>query len=162
MTTILAIDPGSNNARTSHTGIVLLDGTTLIDSWAVGSGVDGFRAWSSRCNVSRFDTGAVYSDARGKYFAVDVVVCEQFVDRNIMGSDRSPLLIEGAVRFLWPRVVLSPPSGYKNAVPDEILQRLGLWDFPGRDHHNDRRSAARHAVRYLKNSYDPGVMDVFK
>ena len=158
---VLSLDPGSSRAAVSHTGIVLLDGTTLIDSWAVDSGVDGFRRWcSNKADFMLQNQSAVYSNTEKEFYDLDVVVCEQFVDRQVMGADRSPLLIEGAVRFLWPDVVLSPPGGYKEAVPDYVLKKLGLWDF-GRDHHADRRSAARHAVRYMKNQLVPEVLAAF-
>lgn len=155
---VLSIDPGSSNPKTevSHTGIVLLDGTTLVDSWAIPNGIDGFREWGSH----HIDGDSVLTDA-GSWVWVDFVVCEQFVDRQVMGADRSPLLIEGAVRFLWPDVVLSPPGGYKTAVPDYVLKKLGLWDFGAKDHHADRVSAARHAIRYLKNMHDPDVITAF-
>ena len=158
---ILAIDPGSSRAQVSHTGIVLLSGTTLLDSWAVDSGVTGFSAWA-RHHVS-LRGGPPYGvrNSQDKWVDVDVVVCEQFVDRQVMGADRSPLKIEGVVQFLWPDVVLQPASGYIQAVPDEILKKLNLWDF-GRDHHQDRRSAARHAIRFQKNQLVPEVLTAFR
>ena len=152
MSVVLAIDPGSTLSASSHTGIVLLSGVTLLDSWQVGGGVTGFREW-----YHRFGT---YTGSG--YVPFDVVVCEQFVDRQVMGADRSPLLIEGAVRFLWPDVVLQPASGYKQAIPDDILKHFDLWSFTGKDHHDDRRAAARHALRYLKNAKDPDVLAAFR
>lgn len=136
---LLSIDPGSSKAATSHTGIVLLEvpnsaQPTLVASWAVPSGLMGFREW---------------------YFAEqpqpDLVVCEEFVNRNIRGADISPLLIEGAARFLWPPVVLQPAAGKNAAVPDDALTRLGFTKQSfGGDHHQDRWEALRHAVWYLK------------
>lgn len=144
---LLAIDPGSSKAAVSHTGIVLLDvpadaPPTLVDSWAVPSGVTGFREWyleddsPERCEALDF---------------ADVVVCEMFVNRNIPGADLSPLLIEGVVRYIWPDVVLQPAAGKNSSVPDAALNRLGFnkKSFGG-DHHADRWEALRHAVWYLK------------
>lgn len=161
---VLSIDPGSTRSDVSTTGIVLLDGVRLIDSWAVPDGINGFRGWGAD-NVY-YDTlhhiAGVGPLIDGSVTQTDAVVCEQFVDRQVMGADRSPLLVEGAVRFLWPGVVLSPPSGKNTAVPDAILKKLGLWDFGTADHHNDRREAARHAIRYLKNQHEPDVLNAFR
>lgn len=138
---LLSIDP-SGDPR-GHTGIVLLSydqdtPATLDESWAIPGGLPEFTKWYNEYNT--------YSPVGWK----DTIwVVEQFVDRQIMGADRSAMLVEGAIRFVRPDVVLSPASGYKTAVPDSVLRRLGLW-FTG-DHHADRNSAARHAIRYLKN-----------
>lgn len=164
---VLAIDPGSSKAQVSHTGIVLLSGTKLLDSWAVPNGVDGFRTWMKRhhsfATGHNMATGGVFDldDYQG-YWQLDHIVCEQFVDRQVRGADRTPMLVEGAVRFLWPDVVLQSASGYKTAVPDDVLKALDLWKFPGKDHHDDRRAAARHAIRFLKNRHDPDVLAAFR
>lgn len=160
---VLAIDPGSSRAQVSHTGIVLLSGTTLWDSWAVDSGVAGFGAWA-RHHVS-LRGGPPYGvrNSQDKWVDVDAVVCEQFVDRQVMGADRSPLLVEGVVRFLWPEVVLQPASGYKSQMPDEIMEKLGFSSKSfGGDHHKDRWSALRHGLLYLKRQYIPGILEAFR
>lgn len=153
MRTILSLDP-SGDPR-GHTGIVLLGYTetepvTLLGAWAEPGGVDAFRDWYLR-TVSQnkyVETPPAFPCEPTDQFCIDTVVVEQFVDRQIRGADRSPMLVEGVVRFLWPGVHLSPASGYKTAVPDAALKNLGLW-LTG-DHHNDRISAARHGVRWLK------------
>lgn len=137
MTNLLSIDPGGSG--TGHTGIVLIqysdyDSPRLLDSWAVPNGLEGFLDWV---------------DSDGDTFYYNVVVCEHFVNRNVPGADLTPCFIEGSVRTVYRDVILQPASGYKTAVPDESLKRLGLFDFP-RDHHHDQRSAARHAIWYLK------------
>jgi len=76
------------------------------------------------------------------------VVCEKWVDRNIAGADRSAMLVEGAVRFLWPKVVLQPASGKNTAVSDEVLTRLGVYTAGG--HHRDILEATRHGVWFVK------------
>lgn len=153
---VLAIDPGSSNAQISHTGIVLLDGTTLLDSYAVSGGVDGFRNWYRNVDP---DIGSSHSSWQD---SLDAVVCEKFVDRQVMGADRSPLLIEGVVRFLWPDVVLQPASGYKTQMPDEIMAKLGFNSKSfGGDHHQDRWAALRHGLLYLKRQLDPEVLAAF-
>lgn len=149
---VLAIDPGSTKAKVSHTGIVMMDGVELYDSWAVPNGISGFKEWHTE-----MPWHVLPEPGRDM-----TVVCEQFVDRQVRGADRSPMLVEGAVRFLWPNVVLQSASGYKTAVPDDVLKALNLWTFPGKDHHDDRRAAARHAIRFLKNRHDPEVLAHFR
>ena len=133
-TKILGIDPGGKGG---DTGIVLIGVSdtapaTLLDSWAVTGGLGGFREWYRR-----------------ECPAVDNVVVEQFVHFKDIHIETTPILIEGAVRFIWPRAILSPASGKDQAVPDRVLKQLGLYQ-PG-DHHRDRTEAARHVVRWLKN-----------
>lgn len=139
MTTLLSVDPGGAGAGTS--GVVLLSYTettppVLGDSWAVPDALDGWLSWY---------------DTQRSVVLPDVVVCEHFVQRNVPGADLTPCFIEGSVRTLYRHTVLQLAAGYKTAVPDESLKRLGLFDFP-RDHHHDQRSAARHAVWYLKKA----------
>lgn len=159
MRTVLSIDP--SGVPNGQTGIVLLgyDDETrafLIGSWAVTGGVNGFRSWLNEFLPS-YPHRQLTPWNGWHDLSVDTVVVEQFIDRQIRGADRSPLLVEGIVRFLWPDAVLSPASGYKQAVPDDVLKRLGLW-FTG-DHHADRNSAARHAVRWLKNQKHVPTLD---
>lgn len=157
---VLAIDPGSSRSEKSVTGIVFMNGTQLWDSWAVLGGINGFREWYKGSGFyAHHDTPGICYPAVHEPMTV---VCEQFVDRQVRGADRSPMLVEGAVRFLWPNVVLQSASGYKSAVPDDVLKALNLWTFPGKDHHDDRRAAARHAIRFLKNRHDPEVLAHFR
>ena len=154
---VLAIDPGSSQAQVSHTGIVLLSGTTLLDSWAVDGGVTGFRKW-----YERFASPTQIFRGEG-WTKFDAVVCEQFVDRQVMGADRSPLKIEGVVQFLWPDVVLQPTSGYKSQMPDEIMEKLGFSSKSfGGDHHKDRWAALRHGLLYMKRQLVPEVLAAFR
>lgn len=140
MTLILGIDPGGTGG---HTGAILLhylhsDPPSLIDSWAIPGDMDSFREWWN-CDASSY--------------VVDVVVCEKFVNRNIAGADLTPLLFEGAVRFLVPDVVLQPASGKNTAVPDTAMNNLGFSkkEFAG-DHHADRWESLRHSIWYLKKN----------
>lgn len=150
---VLGIDPGSSRSAASHTGIVLLDGVRLLNSWAIRGGIDGFREWH------RNDVPWHLLPDRDHM----TVVCERFVDRQVGGADRSPLLIEGAVRFLWPDVVLSPPSGYKTGMPDWAMEKMGFSakSFGG-DHHADRWSALRHALLYMKKQHAPEILEAFR
>lgn len=147
MRTILSIDP-SGDPR-GHTGISLIGYDEInhahaLAGWAVQGGVDGFRDWYAYL-PSELDPAS----SRWVEPKFDTVIVEQFIDRQIRGADRSALLVEGVVRYLWPNVVLSPASGKNTAVPDATLKRLGLYD--DKSHHHDVREANRHAVRWLKN-----------
>lgn len=142
---MLVIDPGG--AGKGETGIVYLwlgmDGELppeVLNSWAVPDGLEGFREWATS-PAGHFPLNTV-----------DFVVCETFVNRNIPGADLTPVLIEGAVRYLRPDTILQPAAGKNTAVPDEVLKRLGLYDLGTGDHHQDRREAARHAVWFLKKN----------
>ena len=136
---ILSIDPGGKGG---DTGIVLLGYTSefrpsCIESWAVPNGLGGFTDW-------------YYTDWLPRHDAFNgTVVVEQFVHFKAVQIETTPILIEGAVRFIWPNAVLSPASGKNTAVPDEVMKRLGLY-IAG-DHHRDRNEACRHALRWLKN-----------
>lgn len=139
MSRILSIDPGGKGG---DTGIVLIEyddtqPATLVDSWAVHDGFDGFCQWW-------------FDYTSGNDLHVDYHIVETFVNYGRPGADLSPLLIEGVVRYTYPDAVLSPASGKNTAVPDAVLRRLGLY-IPG-DHHRDRTEAARHAVRWLKSN----------
>lgn len=133
MTRLLSIDPAAERA-VSDTGWALLEYTddtpaTLVDGGVVHGGFEGFRQWTMPES--------------------DITVCEKYVKFRAQG-DPTPLLIEGVVRYLRPDVRLQPSSGYKTAVPDEVIKRLGLWTTEG--HHADMRSALRHALWYLKTT----------
>ena len=138
MRAILSIDPGGKGGET---GIVLLGyfeyaTPRLLDSWAVPNGLEGFADW--------------YYEWKDTYDAfAGTVIVEQFMHFKAIQIETTPILIEGAVRFIWPNVVLSPASGKNTAVPDEVMKRLGLY-IAG-DHHRDRNEACRHALRWLKN-----------
>jgi len=141
MARLLAIDPGGKGG---DTGIVLLDYTDdtpalLVDSWAVEDDLKGFRKWFG-------DNGDVLMDPD------TTVVCEEYVQRNVMGADLTPLLIEGAIRFMRADTVLQPASGKNTAVPDRAMWAAGFnrGMFPG-DHHSDRWESLRHGLVYLKH-----------
>lgn len=136
MPLILGIDPGGTGG---HTGAVLVDHLpdytpVLLDSWAIPGDMDSFRKW-----WMSYD------------FQWETVVCEKFVNRNKPGADLTPMLFEGAVRYLVPDVVLQPAAGKNTAVPDRALNNLGFDkdEFKG-DHHGDRWEALRHVIWYIR------------
>lgn len=137
MTVILSIDPSSNKATKSNTGVVLIDNGKLLDHWCLPFGVKGFRTW--------FETV-------GSSLKTDVVVVEQFEARdNDKAKDNSVLETIDFIKMCYPDLILQRNAGYKSDVPDELLKALGLWKF-GKSHHADVRAAARLALFYAMRS----------
>lgn len=142
MTLILSLDPACER-NVSDTGWCLAEvepdsPAQRINGGVIHGGFDGFVRELYDCKE--------FPDALQAQ--ADVVICEQFVSWEPK-ADSTPRLIEGIVRYLRPDAVLQPSSGYKTAVPDEVLKRLGFWTTNG--HHADERSAARHLIMYLKH-----------
>ena len=146
MTTILSLDPSAERAI-SDTGYCYGEFEDnkpfrVLDSGVVHGGFNGF---VSRLNETQDGLDTLYN----RILSADIVVCEQFISWEPR-ADSTPRLIEGIVRYLRPDTVLQPSSGYKTAVSDDVLKRLGLWTTEG--HHADSRSATRHLIMYLKNN----------
>lgn len=141
MSRILSIDPGGKGG---DTGIVLIEyddtqPATLVDSWAVHDGFDGFCQWW-------------FDYTSGNDLHVDYHIVETFVNYGRPGADLSPLLIEGVVRYTYPDVILSPASGKNTKMPDRAMTNLGFQRKAfGGDHHADRWEALRHALVWLKS-----------
>ena len=137
MTVILSIDPSSNKAEKSNTGIVLLKNGKLLDHWCLPFGVEGFKEWY---------------EAVGSKLKPDVVVVEQFEARdNDKAKDNSVTETIDFIKMCYPDLILQRNAGYKSDVPDELLKALGLWKF-GKSHHQDVRAAARLALFYAMRS----------
>lgn len=139
MTSILSFDPAGKGG---DTGIVVLDYLSTMaprvrESWAISGGYDAF------CDWLRFNED----------INPDVVIVETFIHFKDIHIETTPILIEGAIRYVWPNAVLSPASGKNTAMPNDMMERIGFSkkDFAG-DHHSDRWEALRHALRYLKNN----------
>lgn len=133
MTIILSIDPSSNKAKDSNTGIVLLDNGKLINYWVASYGVRGFKEW--------FDNN--YSNIE-----YDVAVFEHFEARdNSKAKDNSVLETISEIQRLIPNAEPFRNGGYQTDVPNELLKAIGLWKF-GKSHHQDVRAAARLALFY--------------
>ena len=143
MTVILSIDPSSNKATKSNTGIVLIENGKLINSWVASYGVRGFKEW--------FETV-------GSSLKPDVVVVEQFEARdNDKAKDNSVIETIDFIKMCYPDLILQRNAGYKSDVPDELLKALGLWKF-GKSHHQDVRAAARLALFYaMRNDLEDFV-----
>ena len=145
---ILAIDPASNRIETSTTGIVLLDNSRLIDSWAVSYGVNGFRQW--------------FADV-GSTLEPDVVVVEEYRARdNDKSKDNSVLETIAYIQLCYPEAVLQFNAGYKSDIPDDLLKILGLWKFE-KTHHQDIRASARLGLFWaMRNDIEEVVQDIGK
>ena len=137
MTVILSIDPASNKAAKSNTGIVLIENGKLIDYWAVSYGVKGFKDW--------FDNN--HSNLN-----YDVSIYEHFEARdNSKAKDNTVVETIAEIQRLIPSAEPFRNGGYQTDVPNELLKALGLWKF-GKSHHEDVRAAARLALFYAMRS----------
>ena len=146
MTVILSIDPSSNKAAKSNTGIVLIENGKLIDYWIVSYGVKGFKDW--------FDNN--HSNLN-----YDVSIYEHFEARdNSKSKDNSVLETIAEIQRLIPCAEPFRNGGYQTDVPNELLKALGLWKF-GKSHHQDVRSAARLALFYaMRNDIEDFVTGI--
>ena len=146
MTVILSIDPSSNKATKSNTGIILIENGKLIDYWVVSYGVKGFKDW--------FDNN--HSNLN-----YDVSIYEHFEARdNAKAKDNTVLETIAEIQRLIPYAEPFRNGGYKSDVPDELLKALGLWKF-GKSHHQDVRAAARLALFYaMRNDLEDFVNGV--
>ena len=137
MTVILCIDPSSNKAAKSNTGIVLIENGKLLNYWTASYGVQGFKEW--------FDNN--YSNIE-----YDVAVFEHFEARdNSKSKDNSVLETIAKIQRLMPNAEPFRNGGYQTDVPNELLKAIGLWKF-GKSHHQDVRAAARLALFYAIRS----------
>lgn len=146
MTIILSIDPSSNKATNSNTGVVLIENGKLLDNWCLPFGVKGFRKW--------------YED-EFKKIKCDKVIFEHFEARDSSKSkDNTVLETIAEIQRLIPTAEPFRNAGYKSDVPDELLKKLGLWKF-GKSHHQDVRAAARLALFYaMRNDLEDFVNGV--
>ena len=146
MTVILSIDPASNKAEKSNTGIVLLENGKLLGNWCLPFGVKGFREW----HKTEF-----------KKIKSDKVIFEHFEARdNSKSKDNSVLETIAEIQRLIPCAEPFRNGGYKSDGPDELLKALGLWKF-GKSHHQDCRAAARLALFYaMRNDLEDFVNGV--
>ena len=146
MTVILSIDPSSNKATKSNTGIVLIENGKLIDYWVVSYGVKGFKDW--------FDNN--HSNLN-----YDVSIFEHFEARdNSKSKDNSVLETIAEIKRLIPYAEPFRNGGYQTDVPNELLKALGLWKFE-KSHHQDCRAAARLALFYaMRNDLEDFVTGI--
>ena len=141
---ILSIDPGSDKAEQSTTGIVLLDNAKLLDYWVVPNGAKGFRKWFEE-NLPGHD----------------VAVIEKFEARdNGIAKDNTVLDVIATITMLLPNAILQRNAGYCSDVPNELLKALGLYKFK-KSHHQDVRAAARLGLFWaIRNDIEEVVMEL--
>ena len=146
MTVILSIDPASNKATESNTGVVLIKNGKLLDHWCLPFGVKGFRNWYKK---------------EFKKIKCDKVIFEHFEARdNSKSKDNSVLETIAEIKRLIPRAEPFRNGGYQTDVPNELLKALGLWKF-GKSHHQDVRAAARLALFYaMRNDLEDFINGV--
>ena len=146
MTTILSIDPASNKATTSNTGVVLIDNGKLLNHWCLPYGVEGIKKWYEE----EFDG-----------IKCDKVIFEHFEARdNSKAKDNTVLETIAEIQKLIPEAEPCRNGGYKSDVPDNLLKALGLWKFK-KSHHQDCRAAARLALFYaMRNDIEDFVNGV--
>lgn len=146
MTVILSIDPSSNKATKSNTGIVLIENGKLLGYWCLPYGVDGIKKW--------------YEEEFGK-IKCDKVIFEHFEARdNSKAKDNTVLETIAEIKRLIPAAEGVRNGGYKSDVPDNLLKILGLWKF-GKSHHADVRAAARLALFYaMRNDLEDFVTGI--
>lgn len=146
MTVILSIDPSSNKATKSNTGIVLIKNGKLLDHWCLPYGVDGIKKWyEEEFNKIKFDK----------------VIFEHFEARdNSKAKDNTVLETIAEIQRLIPSAEPFRNGGYQTDVPNELLKALGLWKF-GKSHHQDVRAAARLCIFYaMRNDLEDFVTGV--
>ena len=148
MTVILSIDPASNKAKDSNTGIVLIENGKLINYWCLQFGIKGFRNW--------------YEDEFDK-IKCDKIIFEHFEARdNSKSKDNSVLETIAEIQRLMPNAEPFRNGGYQTDVPNELLKAIGLWKF-GKSHHHDVRAAARLALFYaMRNDIEDFINGVGK
>lgn len=146
MTVILSIDPSSNKATKSNTGIVMIENGKLLDNWCLPFGVKGFRNWYEK----EFEK-----------IKCDKVIFEHFEARdNSKAKDNTVLETIAEIKRLLPEAEGVRNAGYSTDVPNELLKALGLWKF-GKSHHQDVRAAARLALFYaIRNDLEDFVTGV--
>lgn len=144
-TYIWGIDPGSDVAPASHTGVSIgyysdTEPYTFKEGYAIGGGLAGFLNWSQ---TAPWREGLQ-------------IVLEKFTPWSSSRVDSSPQIIEGAVRTLvsvspyFIELHLQPASGKNTAVPNEVMYEFGVYE--DKSHHHDIREATRHVLWFLKKN----------
>ena len=146
MTIILSIDPASNKAEESNTGVTLIENGKLLDYWCLPYGVNGVREWHKK---------------EFKKIKFDKVIFEHFEARdNAKSKDNTVLETIAEIQRLIPEAEPFRNGGYQTDIPDNLLKILGLWKFK-KSHHQDIRAAARLALFYaMRNDIEDFITGV--
>lgn len=145
---ILAIDPSSNKAKDSTSGITYLNNARLINHWVVPKGLPAIKQWF---------------DEIGYELAPDVVIIEKFEARdNDLSKDNSVLETIAYFQLFFPEAVLQRNAGYQSDIPNELLKALNLWKF-SKSHHQDVRASVRLGLFWaVRNDIEEVVSDIGK
>ena len=146
MTIILSIDPASNKAKESNTGITLIENGKLLKYWCLPYGVRGIREWHKK----EFDN-----------IKFDKVIFEHFEARdNAKSKDNTVLETIAEIQKLIPEAEPFRNGGYQTDVTNELLKKLDMWNF-GKSHHADVRASARLAIFYaMRNDIEDFVKGI--
>jgi hypothetical protein len=125
---IVGIDPGL-----VHTGVVLLRFTPSAKTIEVDhSVIDGPDA----------DATAVWLTTHLVYDTMGRLFCEEYRPRSHLNSDKRMVQAEQQFKSRLPRLELINNTGMKKVVKRAFMERLGLWSWTTKTHHQDLRSAA--------------------
>lgn len=145
---ILTIDPSSNKAKDSTSGIAYLNNARLMNCWVVPKGFKNIKQWFEEF---------------GSNLSPDVVIIEKFEARdNDFSKDNSVLETIAYFQLFFPDAILQRNAGYQSDVPNELLKALNLWKF-SKSHHQDVRASVRLGLFWaVRNDIEEVVSDIGK
>ena len=145
---ILTIDPSSNKAKDSTSGIAYLNNARLINYWVVPKGFKNIKQWFE-------EFGSNLSPA--------VVIIEKFEARdNDLSKDNSVMETIAYFQIYYPDAILQRNAGYQSDIPNELLKALNLWKF-SKSHHQDVRASVRLGLFWaVRNDIEEVVSDIGK
>lgn len=74
------------------------------------------------------------------------VYVEAYRPRQNLNSDQRMTRVEHELRAALQGAKFLPNMGIKRVITHELMDLLGLWDYPTSTHHQDLRAAARIAL----------------
>ena len=145
---ILTIDPSSNKAKDSTSGIAYLNNARLLDYWVVPKGFKNIKQWFEEF---------------GSSLSPDVVIIEKFEARdNDLSKDNSVMETIAYFQIYYPDAILQRNAGYQSDIPNELLKALNLWKF-SKSHHQDVRASVRLGLFWaVRNDIEEVVSDIGK
>ena len=145
---ILTIDPSSNKAKDSTSGIAYLNNARLMNYWVVPKGFKNIKQWFEEF---------------GSNLSPDVVIIEKFEARdNDLSKDNSVMETIAYFQLFFPDTILQRNSGYQSDIPNDLLKALNLWKF-SKSHHQDVRASVRLGLFWaVRNDIEEVVSDIGK
>lgn len=145
---ILTIDPSSNKAKDSTSGIAYLNNARLMNYWVVPKGFKNIKQWFEEF---------------GSNLSPDVVIIEKFEARdNDLSKDNSVMETIAYFQLFFPDAILQRNAGYQSDIPNELLKALNLWKF-SKSHHQDVRASVRMGLFWaVRNDIEEVVSDIGK